>query len=82
MAPSMPKQLGGMGLPDLDRFGHALHLQWLWQEWGDDPKPCMGTQVLCNDIDCPMYNASTTITIGNGNRARFWNHSWLERGGT
>ena len=36
----------------------------------------MGTQVPCNDIDRHLFNASKVI-IDNGNRARFWKHSWL-----
>ena len=67
-----------MGVPDLDRFGRALRLRWLWQEWGDDPKPWVGTEVPCNDTDRLLFNSSTTITIGNGNKARFWHHNWLE----
>ena len=73
-----PKDLGGMGVPDLDRFGRALRLRWLWQEWGDNPKPWVGTEVPCNDTDRLLFNSSTTITIGNGNKARFWHHNWLE----
>ena len=73
-----PKELGGMGVPDLDKFGRALRLRWLWQEWGDDPKPWVGTDVPCNNIDRLLFNASTRVTIGDGNRARFWHHSWLD----
>lgn len=28
-----PKPLGGLGIPDLDRFGRALRLRWLWFAW-------------------------------------------------
>ena len=38
----------------------------------------MGTEVPCNDTDRLLFNSSTTITIGNGNKARFWHHNWLE----
>ena len=67
-----------MGVLDLDRFGRAPRLRWLWQEWGDDPKPWVGTDMPCNDMDCLLFNASTRVTIGDGNGARFWHHSWLE----
>ena len=67
-----------MGVLDLDRFGRALCHRWLWQEWGDDPKPWVGTDMPCNDMDRLLFNASTRVTIGDGNKARFWHHSWLE----
>jgi hypothetical protein len=56
----------------------ALRLHWFWQEWGDDPKPWVGTEVPCNDTDHLLINSSTTVTIGNGNKACFWHHNWLE----
>lgn len=66
-----PKDLGGLGVPNLERSGRALHLRWIWQELGDDPKPWVGMEVPCKDIDRLLFNASTTITIGNGNKAHF-----------
>ena len=47
-------------------------------EWVDDSKPWVGTDVPCNNTDCLLFNSSTTITIGNGIKARFWHHSWLD----
>jgi hypothetical protein len=73
----MPKELGGLGVLDLERFGRALRLRWLWQEWGIDPKPWVGTEVPCKDIDRLLFNSSTTSTIGKGNKAHFWHHNWL-----
>ena len=75
----MPRDLGGLGVPDLDRFGRALRLRWLWQEWVDDAKPWVGTIVPCNDIDRLLFNSSTTVTIGDGHKAWFWHHALLER---
>lgn len=75
----MPKELGGMGFPDLERFGRALRLRWLWQEWVDESKPWVGTEVPYNDTDCLLFNSSTTITLGNGNKACFWHHNWQRR---
>jgi hypothetical protein len=28
-----PRRLGGLGIKDLDKFGRALRLRWLWHNW-------------------------------------------------
>jgi hypothetical protein len=73
-----PKDLGGLGVPDLERFSHALRLRWLWQEWTEDSKPWLGMDLPCNDIDRFLFNSSTTITLGDGAKARFWHNNWLD----
>jgi hypothetical protein len=67
----MPKDWGGMGVPDLERFERTLRLRWLWQEWTDDSKLLVETEVPCKDIHSLLFNASTTVTIGNGHKAQF-----------
>jgi hypothetical protein len=32
----------------------------------------------CNDIDRLLFNSSTTITLGDGAKARFWHNNWLD----
>jgi hypothetical protein len=75
---SRPKDLGGLGLPDLDKFGRALRLRWLWQDWVDDSKPWAGAELPCNELDRLLFNASTKVTIGDGEKARFWHNNWLD----
>jgi len=53
-------------------------VRWLWQEWYDDHKPWSGTDVPCNEVDRFFFNASTTVSIGNGKKTKFWHHSWLD----
>jgi hypothetical protein len=73
-----PKDLGGLGVPDLERFGHALRLRWLWQDWTEDSKPWAGIDLPCNDIDRLLFNSSTTVSLGDGAKARFWHNNWLD----
>jgi hypothetical protein len=32
----------------------------------------------CDKADVDLFNASTTVTIGNGKMADFWGSSWIE----
>jgi hypothetical protein len=73
-----PKDFGGLGIPDLEKFGRALRLRWLWQDWTDDSKPWAGSELPCNKADRLLFKASTVITIGDGAKARFWHDNWLD----
>lgn len=72
-----PKEQGGLGILDLDRFSHALRLRWLWYEWTTPEKPWVGTETPNDDVDRQLFNAATRVTIGEGRKASFWSSSWL-----
>ena len=73
-----PTKLGGLGILDLRKFARALRIRWLWHYWKSDNKPWVGTEIPCDEIDRQLFNASTTITIGDGSKAHFWQSTWLE----
>jgi hypothetical protein len=73
-----PKDLGGLGVMDLQRFTSALRLRWLWNEWVAPEKPWVGTALPCNKLDRDLFTAATPITVGNGKTARFWSSKWLD----
>lgn len=60
-----PKDLGGLGITDLDKFGRALRLRWLWYEWTETSRPWVGFGTPCDAMNRILFNASTVITIGN-----------------
>lgn len=73
-----PKNKGGLGVLNLNKFAKALRLRWLWFEWKDKSKPWIGMEVPCTEDDRHFFAAATTVTVGNGRTARFWNSSWLQ----
>jgi hypothetical protein len=75
-----PKKLGGLGLPNLERFGHALRLRWPWLQWTDPERPWVGSKLPYDDKDMALFHASTKITLGDGNKALFWQDNWTGRG--
>jgi hypothetical protein len=32
----------------------------------------------CNDVDHLLFNSSSTISLGDGTKARFWHNNWLD----
>ena len=75
-----PHELGGLGIPDLRVLRLALRLRWEWKRrespeeaWAQLPAPAEHTVAL-------MFQASTTFSVGNGERALFWTDAWLPQG--
>lgn len=72
-----PTEHGGLGIPDLQRFGRALRLRWLWIAWHHPERPWVGSELPCDEADWALFSASTKVTIGDGMRASFWRSPWL-----
>jgi hypothetical protein len=73
-----PTEYGGLGILNLSKFASALRLRWLWNEWNDNPKPWVGLGTPCSTLDKDLFAAATTVNVGDGKRASFWEDSWLE----
>ena len=72
-----PKRLGGLGIKDIAAYGRALRLRWLWYEWDETARPWKGTKVPCDEADRHLFASCTTITLGDGQMAGFWESRWL-----
>jgi hypothetical protein len=56
-----PKDLGGLGIPDLDRSSRALHLCWLWLQWTDPPRSWSGSKLPCDNADRDLFRACDEV---------------------
>ena len=72
-----PKKFGGLGILDLDLFSRALRLRWLWFQWTTPDRPWVGSEQPVNAVDRQLFIASTVVTLGNGEKASFWQSAWL-----
>jgi hypothetical protein len=72
-----PKEYGGLGVLDLDKFATALRLRWLWHEWTSTDNPWVGMETPCTESDKVFFSRCTSISLGNGRKADFWNSAWL-----
>jgi hypothetical protein len=69
---TLPVDLGGLGVLDLTTLGYALRLRWEWQAKTLPDKPWVSlSSKLERDVQA-MFQASTSVQIGNGRRALFW----------
>jgi len=72
-----PKKFGGLGILDLDLFSRALRLRWLWFQWTESEQPWVGIEPPVDAVDKQLFRASTVVTLGNGEKASFWQSTWL-----
>lgn len=73
----LPKELGGLGLPDLKTMGAALRLRWEWQRHTNLTVPWAGLPCRSDAVTIAMFRASVRVELGSGDLARFWTDSWL-----
>jgi hypothetical protein len=69
-----------LGIANLEQFGRALRLRWLWHQWLSPEKPWIGSELPIDSLDEALFAAATKVTVHNGISAKFWSSSWL-RGG-
>jgi len=73
-----PPELGGLGIPDLQRFGFALRMRWLWLKRTDDHRSWFQLPVEVEGEVESMFQASIYIELGDGGKALFWSDRWLQ----
>jgi hypothetical protein len=66
-----PKEKGGLGILDLERFSRALRLRWLWYQWKHRDRACNKFDLPDDGHDRELFVASIVVTVGDGKFARF-----------
>jgi hypothetical protein len=64
-------------MKDLDKFGRALRLCWLWFSWDTQARPWKKLLKFRDKTDRALFFASTVITVGDGAITPFWDVRWL-----
>jgi hypothetical protein len=73
-----PKHLGGLGFHNLKWLNAALRARWIWLQKTDPSKPWAGLHFNVMPAATAIFNASTTVAIGDGARTLFWEDPWLD----
>jgi hypothetical protein len=68
---SRPKELGGLGILDLQKFGWALRVRWLWLSKTEPNKPWAAFPVTIHGNAKALFAFAITTTVGNGAHTKF-----------
>jgi hypothetical protein len=68
---------GGLGITDLEKFGRALQLRWLWYKWRCLEKLWCQTDLPVDNVDVALFATATRVHVRSGKMASFWTSSWL-----
>lgn len=77
-----PKQLGGLGILNLDLLGVVLRTRWLWSLRTAPDKPWQGLPMPVSRREKDFLMASTRWQLGDGKAVLFWDDPWLEGAST
>jgi len=55
----------------------GLAAQGLWFAWTEPERPWVGSAPPCDEVDKQLFRVGTYVQLGDGNKATFWNCSWL-----
>jgi hypothetical protein len=72
-----PKDVGGLGILDLERLARALRMRWCWFQWKYSERPWVGLDIPCDKNDKDLFYASTVVMVGYGKKANFWHSAWV-----
>jgi hypothetical protein len=61
----------------LERTGLSLRLRWLWYSRTDDTKAWSNLDLQFSAEEQALFFACTSMTVGNGERALFWEDRWI-----
>lgn len=74
---SRPKDLGGLGILDLQRFGWALRVRWLWLGKTEPERPWSTFPVPVHNCAQSLFATAILSEVGNGANTKFWTDRWL-----
>uniref|UniRef100_A0A0A9GPV4 Reverse transcriptase zinc-binding domain-containing protein n=1 Tax=Arundo donax TaxID=35708 RepID=A0A0A9GPV4_ARUDO len=73
-----PIRHAGLSVHNLERFGCALRLKWLWYSWTKPSSAWIEMELPTNDTNLALFAMATRVQVQNGRTASFWFSSWLK----
>lgn len=76
----MPVENGGLGIKNLEYFGHALRLKWQVTKLQHKNRPwSMVDFQLGGEVE-KIFQSMAEFIVGNGQNTKFWTSNWLGGG--
>jgi hypothetical protein len=72
-----PKPNGGLGILNLEFMNTAMHVRWAWHLRVGDQKSWCSLASPIEEQDRHIFNAATSVVVGNGQRCYFWTDIWF-----
>jgi hypothetical protein len=76
----MPKEFGGLGIPNLRKMNLALRVRWLWLSRVEASRPWKEFDIQVPPLVSEIFEAATSSIVGDGAATFFWLDSWLPDG--
>lgn len=73
-----PKELGGLGIPDIRLTNIALQTRWLWLRDTNDQRAWSDLPLSVSTEVHVFFETSTYTAIGNGKRTAFLTGRWIQ----
>ncbi|GJN36964.1 hypothetical protein PR202_gb25872 [Eleusine coracana subsp. coracana] len=72
-----PKELGGLGISDLQNLGIALRARWLWLQKTNLNRPWNMLQIQVPEQVKAFFSVAMASEVGDGMTTLFWEDRWL-----
>jgi hypothetical protein len=76
----MPKELGGLGIINLQKMNIALRARWLWLSRVEASRPWREFDIQVPTMVTEIFEAATSSVVGDGASMFFWLDKWLPEG--
>jgi hypothetical protein len=72
-----PKDLGGLGISDLQKLNWSLWVRWFWLENTDPSKSWADLPLQSSSILKSILSTALITEVGDGHNTLFWRDRWL-----